>query len=412
MKAKTFITLAVICGVLAGIAWFSMNQKQSGTAKSEMGKSLFTTFPINDIASINIKSADDEVVLKKGEKIWAVESRFDYPADFKMITDLSKKIRDLKVGRQFPASDATKKRLALFAPDNSDAKADNKGSMLTLKDAEDKMIASLILGKERESGGGHYVMSASKSDIYLVDKDFKYLDKKSTDWLVKEVMDVKADDVKQVICFAPETKEPLYTIQRPEKGKDPEIDKDVPEGSKLIANKISSLFSALASLRMEDVENPADADTKTGMDKAFLFEYQMFDGTVYKIKASSAANGKDALYYLKADVSYEKPEEKKPVEEAAKTATDKTDMNAPVAENTAPSEKSDAPKIDSVKIDSVKLKKQADKLNKKIGSWTYVISKWKYENLVTDPATFFEEIKKDEKASTPTDTKGLVDLTK
>ncbi|QTA84317.1 DUF4340 domain-containing protein [Desulfonema magnum] len=382
MKLKTFVILLVVCCALGGVAYFTMYQKETENKQVKMGEKLFPDFPVNDVAAITIKSHEDSVALKKGEPVWVVENRFNYPADFSKITDIVKKLKDSKLGRSFKADDEKRSRLALYGPEKEDMPEDQRGTRLTLEDKKKKILADIILGNPRE-GGGHYVMHANADDVYMVDQIFSFLDKKPDEWLDKELTEAKSNDVEKVVCTDPKSEKVIYTLKRPEKGKDPEF-ANLPEGKKLKKSKANSLFGAIGSFRIEDVADPAKEAGETGLDNALCFEYHMFDGTVYKVYPGTALNNDNDKFYLKMSAAYvakeKKEEEKKQGEEEKAVADEETS------------------KPEETEKNEVELSAEAEKLNKRISPWIYIVSKWRHDNFVADPEEFFEEqeVKKEE----------------
>ncbi len=382
MKSKTLIILIVICCLLAGAAYMMLN-KGSVEPYDEMGESLFPGLPVNDIAGITIQGTEGNVNLKKGETVWVVENKFNYPADFAKITELAKKIKDTKIERSFKAEKDTISRLGLNVPDKADTPADEKGTRIILENKDKKVLQDIIFGKTKESAsgtGGNYLMLAKESAIYVVDNNFKYLDKNPSEWINKDLFSVNAGDVERVICVDPKSDKPVFTMKRPEKNKEPEF-ADLPQGKKIKTSKVNSLFGAISSFQIEDVADPAK-DTKTmGFDGKYL-EFHLFDGTVYKVFPGSSVENDDTKHYMKAEAAYIKPEVKEP-EKKAETDAGKGDKKAEAAAPAKPDEKQKSP--DELAADA-----------KKLSTWVYVISKWRYDNFVTDSVQLFEEEKKEE----------------
>ncbi len=373
MKSKTFVILLVICCVLGGAVYLTMNQKEAENNQVKMGEELLPGLPVNDVAAITVKSHEGSVDLKKGEPVWVVENRFNYPADFSKITDIVKKLKDTKLGRSFKADDEKQSRLSLHSPDKEDTPEDQKGTRIILEDKEKKILADIILGSPRE-GGGHYVMRGDASDIYMADQIFRFLDKKPEEWLDKNLTEAKANDIEKVVCTDLKSEKVIYTLKRPEKGKDPEFG-DLPEGKKLKKSRVSSIFGAIASFTIEDVADPAKEAGETGLDNALCFEYHLFDGTVYKIYPGSALSDDKDKFYFKASVGYVVPEKKEEVEKQGEE--EKADEEASKPEE---AEKNEA-----------ELSAEAETLNARISPWLYIISKWRHDNFVADPEELFEE---------------------
>ncbi|OQY59443.1 MAG: hypothetical protein B6245_06720, partial [Desulfobacteraceae bacterium 4572_88] len=385
MKSKTLIVLFVICSVLTGITYLTMNQDKAAVRQTKMGEKLLPDFPVNDVGKITIQDHENAVVLKKGESVWEVENKFNYPADFSKLTDFVKKFNEAKIGSSFKADDAKLARLSLHRPDKEDVPDEQKGTHVLLEDKDQKVLADMMLGKARDASagsGGHYVMLDKDPDIYLVDQSFRFLDKTTDEWIDKELLNVKAYDIEEVRCTDSKSGNTLYMLKRSEKGKDPEL-ANVPEGRVAKKSKVDNMFRALSSLQADDVTDPAKQAAETGVADAPYFEFHLFDGTVYKAYPGKALADDAEKFYFKADVSYMAPE----AEKEEKKGEEKSDEAQPT---------------DDVKADKTDQKSEAElsaaaeEVNKRISPWIYVIPKWKHENFVTDVEGLLEEKKEDD----------------
>lgn len=390
--------------VLAGVAYLLTNKKTK-EPQTKLGEKRFETIPINEVVAINIQSKDDTVVLKKGDKVWEVETRFNYPANFSKIADTLKKIKDIKVGRTFPADEETIARLGLHDPTQKDKPYDQKGTRIILKNKDNQPIADLIFGKEREAsagGGGQYFKLTAESTVYMADSSFRYTDKKSADWLDKDLFKVNAEDIQQVICMNPKDQSVVYKLKRDQKGESPEFI-DLPNNRKPNRSKINSLFGAISAFQIDDIADPADKSIDFGGMK--YIEFHLFDGTVYKLYPGKALPTDSEKYYLKTEVAYIKPEIKPDPKVEETPPTDQKIV--PLASEPKP-EGSDAKSETKPQgteppketIDYEKLSKQANELNQKLSNWVYIIPKWRYQNLTVDPEELLEkpEEKKEEPA--------------
>src|SRR5690606_1050790 len=86
-----------------------------------------------------------EVTLVAKDKIWRVEQRGGYPADFSRISGLILKLLDAKVTQSETVGASLHPRLNLLAPDKG-AK-EGTGTLIELSDAAGKTLASMVLGK-------------------------------------------------------------------------------------------------------------------------------------------------------------------------------------------------------------------------------------------------------------------------
>ncbi len=384
MKTKTLIILLVICLVLAGITYLVFKpEKNTNGSFAKEGEKLLAGLDVNKAVTLEIITKDGSVNLKKGPEYWEVETRYGYPADFSKITKFVKKLKNMKIGRWFKAGDDVLSRLALYDPGKKDAKDDQKGTRIILKDKDGKILADLILGKARESSagfGGHYIIKNGDSVIYLVDKDFKFMDKEAPDWLKKELLKVNSGKIEKVTAFDPEKEKPLFIVKRSAKGKKA-VFENLPEGKKQKDSKIKSLMGALSSLRINDVADPDSPDDKTGLNGPYL-EYHLFDGTVYRVSAGKKVSDDDTSVFFKVSVRYEPQADGK----------DAGDSHS--KENKDEKEKSG-------KKDPRAVKSAAKDLNKKLGKWIYVIAGWKADNMSTNPDSYLEDIKPEKKDEKP-----------
>jgi len=372
MKSKNFIILLTICCVLAIVTFFIFNKNSNTNQQAILGQKLFDSLRVNDIAKITINSTEGAVILKKGKTIWAVENRFNYPADFSKITDLAKKLKELKIGRRFSASADIISRLSLHRPDKKEIPSSRKGIQIVLVDKQNKILLDLILGKIRESSsrtGGQYVMLSTTSTVDLVDKNFRFLEKEPNQWLNKDLIDIKAKDIEKVICFTPGRKKILYAVKRPEKEKAP-VFVNAPRGRKVETSKINQVVEALAALKIEDIADPGENVKQTGFKNTPCFEFHLFDGIVYNIYPGLAIDNDSEKYYFHVYASHVPSEAKE-----SDVTTDSSREEKSRQENQA------------------ELSVKVNRLNKKLGSWTYIISKWENNKFITDPEEFFEKEK-------------------
>jgi hypothetical protein len=372
MKTKTLIFLVIILGILVGAGILIIRQKAPERNEGRMGAQLLEQLPANRIASIIIKSSDDSVSLVKEEGQWVVKTRFNYPADFGKITDLVRRVKDIKIGRKFRSSEDTLRRLSLKDPDDPDAPGDQKGVRIYLKDEKYITLANILLGKTRMRGeersfpDGQYLMLGQESEIYLIDKHFLSLGKESSAWLEKRLVKVGESEIKKIVCMSADGTKRRYLFERPDKGKDLEP-VNLPANRIIEKSALRRLTGALSSLRLEDVVKPVDDSEAGDMEISSLLEYHLFDGTLYRVLPGKTCLKKDTCY-LKLEVDYHRPSgvaEKGDLDETSK----KEDRGNEVSkEKKTPEEYA---------LD-------AQKMNERLSPWIYVIPKWQHEAFITD----------------------------
>jgi len=357
LKSKTLIILFILFCLFAGITFFTLNPKKDSALKN---KKLLGQLSLGDIASITILSSTGSVNLKKGETVWIVENRFNYPANFSMIADFAKKLKEIKTGMRFAASKETITRLALHKPGSQQTPEVRQGVRIILKDGSENILTDIILGKIRNDSSrtsGQYVMPAKESTIYLIDKNFRFLEKKPSEWIRKELMKINADKIESISCYSLSGKKPLYTLKRPGKGKDPEF-VNLPPGKNVVTSKIYEVFGALSSLTIEDITPAVEDISPEGDKNEYRMEYHLFNGMIYNIYPGKAADKEE--FFLKAQVSCTSP----------------------------PQKADDAESAVSEKADEQNLDAEAQQLDKKLSPWRYIISEWTHKRFITDLKEF------------------------
>lgn len=388
MKSKTFIILLVVCAALGGLTYWQFHKGDGAARNTAMGEKPLADLSVNDIAALRISGPDNSVVLKK-EKVWAVENRFGYPADFSKITELVKKLRSVSVGRSFSANDDARSRLALYPPDKEGVDADAKGTRVVLETAGGKTLADVLVGNPREADagtGGHYLMLLPGDTVYLVDKSFRRLETDPREWLVKELVDAASADVRKVRYGTADGGEPGYTLTRPEKGKDPAF-QDRPEGfedREIKKSEINALFGALSGFQIENVADPADKPADETFDH--VFDYRLFDGTSYTVSLGGAVPDAEDQYYVKVRAGYSAPPE-----EATETEETPEEVEGDDPEARKKAEEEAKKAAEKRRQKQAELKEKALELDERLRSWTYIVPEWRYNKFKTDVATFFEE---------------------
>ena len=169
MNRKQLTLLIVLGAVLGGLGYVVYSKKQRGYERGtdgERGQKVLSGVPdsaIRDVAQITLKQGASEVNLTVANGGWTVKERGGYPANFNNISELVKKLWDLKVTR---AVEVGPSRLPVLKLTKAD------GTLVELKDDKGKSIAALTLGaqqtakaaqEESPMGGGSCLAAAQRS---------------------------------------------------------------------------------------------------------------------------------------------------------------------------------------------------------------------------------------------------------
>ena len=326
-----------------------------------------------------LPTAQHSVTLLKGDNAWQVQERSGYPADFGELRDMVVKLSRLKIGRSFAGSPESLTRLSLLAPSATEAKG--RGTQMTLKDASGKVLVDIILGQTRETdgggSGGQYLKKADGDTVYLVDNSFRFLKTAPDEWLQKQILDIKADDVASVTCYAGDHPDPVYALTRPEKGKAPQM-APVPKGRSVDSAKIDQVFDALGPLTMDDVaaadKNQASPDAG---DRRLV--YRLFDGR--QITLFPESDGKE-IYRLRVTAE-DVAGQTAVVEKAESTPGDKEKSKPSDTAATESKPDAEAPVV-----------KTAKQLNDELSPWMFLVKKWQFDSFITQPDALLETVEK------------------
>lgn len=364
MKAKTLIMLLGLLCVLAGVAFFVAQKDKPSEEQALLGKKLFEKLSVGDIETITVQSGEGSVTLKQGKDFWEVVDRYRYRADFSKVSDLVKKISDAKIGRRFESSDEVLARLSMYPPDRKEIPLEQKGTRILFKDKAGKELERFIIGSDAVRSDAFYIKRSSGPDIYLIDKEFRFLEKKPEQWIAKELLNVKEGEIALVACYDMKARKNIYMIERSDKTQDPVL-VDAPPEKKVLKYKLEQVLGTLSPFKIDDVVEPAKKLEDAVFSNEPQFEFRLFNGMIYHIYPGDKIDKDSDQHYFKVAVSYKEP--------SVKQATDQKEKTENISA-------------------------RAEKLNSEIGAWTYIVSKWVYDSFVTNPEDFFEKEEKDKKA--------------
>jgi hypothetical protein len=278
---------------------------------------------------------------------------------------------DLKVVQSDVIGASQLARMHLAEP----GKGADSAVLLEFKDAQGKVLQSLLLGKkhteesERRSphmpfgeegfANGRYVMLGGDTKTVLTISDaLNNVDPKAAGWLDKDFFKVEKP---QTVSFVSTNATNSWKVTRATESA-PWTLADVKAGEMFDSNKVASLSSALNFPNFVDVAADPAPD-KTGLDKPLTVTIETFDHFTYTLKIGhkTPENDYDVTVTVTADI----PAARAP------------------GKDEKPDEKA---KLDKEFAD--KTKTLQDKLNKEksLAKWTYVVNTWLVDPFIRDRA--------------------------
>ena len=304
MNRKQFLWLMLVVVLLggAGLALFWQDITAYRDSGAKIGARLMPDLKISDVAKMRLQDADQEVTLALKDKVWRVEQRGGYPADFAEISGLILKLLDVKVVQAETVGASLHPRLNLLAPGKG-AK-EGTGTLVELSDASGKVLVSLMLGKvslkkdpmnplpNAKDGvpAGRHVLVAGRGDSVAVVSD--PLEKAVASpgaWVAKDFF--KADRIRS-LQLAGDGVSPWKIARDEEWGQW----KFAAGGGQLHPSAAVTATNALGNLAFSDVV----IDDKAGTEKVAVLTAETFDNLTYTIKLAPLANGDFVLRYTVA----------------------------------------------------------------------------------------------------------------
>lgn len=329
MNRKQFLWLmlavVIMCGAGFALFWQDITAYRDSGAK--IGAQLLPSMKVSDVAKLRLQDATGEVTLAVKDKVWRVEQRGGYPADFAEISGLILKLLDVKVVQSEVVGASLHGRLNLLAP-SKDTK-EGTGTLVELSDAAGKVLVSMVLGKvslkkdpmnplpNAKDGvpAGRHILVAGKGDnVFVVSDPLEKAVARPGAWLTKDFF--KIDRIKTLQLAADggvNASASSWKITRDEEWGQWKF---ATGGGQLHPSAAVTVNNAWASLAFSDVV----LDDKTGTDKVVTFTAQTFDDLIYTVKLGPHTNGDYVVRYTVAGTppKTRKPEQKEKAEDVAK----------------------------------------------------------------------------------------------
>jgi hypothetical protein len=205
-KTIAFVVVAVTVALVAWVTYPSLPVLQESDIR---GQKLFPDFkdPMA-VTSLEIVQYDESSASIRPFKVaavknqWTIPSHNNYPADAKdQLAEAAAGLVDLKV-LDVPSSDVSTQSLyGVVDPDPKSiaAGATGVGTRVIMKDASDKTLLALVIGKEVPGKSDlHYVRKVGQDPIYTVALKTAKLSAKFDDWIEKNLLKMSSWDIKQV----------------------------------------------------------------------------------------------------------------------------------------------------------------------------------------------------------------------
>jgi hypothetical protein len=261
------------------------------------------------IDSIVIGKGKAAFTLKRQGNGFVVVEKDNYPAKTSEINSLISKCLEVQTSELVTDNPANHEDLEV-----TEDKARSEVKFMTA-DPNSSLLTGIIVGKTKELGQGSYVRLLSNdpavSNKVYVASNVPWLGGGEMNYIDQELISAKREDIESVTVSS---KNNTYTL-RTEKDSQNIILDNIPAGKKLKSSEAQSVFTALTSLRFDDVN-------KVSSDMVFDRQYmcRLKESTVYALRIAQ----KDGKTYVTCVAEYTDttPVEKTPVNQGGKVESD------------------------------------------------------------------------------------------
>ncbi len=266
MSGKKLLILAAAAVVLVLLAVVQRRFFNRTSVEPAGPSYLIEGFDPDSIDSIVIGVGAEAVTIKRGAKGFVVVNKDGYPARAEQINELLGSCMDIRTEELYTDDAANHEDLEI-----TEEKAD---SVVKFLQADSSVLTGVVIGKAREDGTGTYVRLVSSDKVYLSSKR-PWIKDKALDYIEQELISLERERIEWVTVDSNDGK---YTLKASEKSEKIVLE-DVPAGKQLKTSDGESVFTALTSLRFDDVNKASE-----GLNFVQEYACKLTDSTVYRLK--------------------------------------------------------------------------------------------------------------------------------
>jgi hypothetical protein len=273
MSNRKLVILGIIAVIM--VTWAVVQSRISNKTETEPSGPVYLVQGLNtaDIGSIVLGYGDDAITLKRSGRQFIVVNKDNYPAKASEINSLISKCLEIQTSELVTDNPANFDELEV-----TQEKARSLVKFFT-PDPNSTLLMGIVIGKNKESGPGSYVRLLSKdtvdsNKVYLA-PNVPWFGSQAINFVDQELISVKRDDIESVTVILPGGE---YTLKT-EPNSTNIVLENMPAGKKLKSGDAQSVFTALTSLRFNDVKKKSDDDLT--FDKKYVCRLK--DATEYTI---------------------------------------------------------------------------------------------------------------------------------
>ena len=359
MKTSTLAVLAALAGLaVAGVVLVEGRSRRDTAETALVGARFVPELHrrINDVALVHVNRAGEPLTIRRSGDQWVIVEKGDYPAQFEKVRATLVGLAELRAAEPMTAKKENYERLGVqdtpASPQESQS-SPGTPTVLTIKDAKDQAIASVIVGNSKWGAKpGVYVRRSGESQSWLAHGQLD-IPVGITGWADSKILDLMRDRVKQVSVHHADGE--VVSITRADPTQSSFTVENVAEGKELKSPAAGdALGAALAYVTFEDVAAEGVIDFTR---PAVTVEFRTFDGVVITLNTVEKDGKTWAKFAAAFDAAAERP------------------ANVGTAQL----------------LSAEEARGQAEELDAKFSRWAFQIPQWKAVTLRTRMAELYKD---------------------
>lgn len=362
MSNKKLTILGVVAVLM--VFWAVMQSRVSNRTKVEPDRLSYLIQGLDPSAvdSIIIGTGKDAFTLQRRKNGFVVVDKDNYPAKTTEINSLITKCLEIQTSELVTDNPANHEDLEV-----TEEKARSVVKFMEA-DPNSSLLTGVVIGKTKELGQGSYVRilsdDAAMSNKVYITSNAPWFGGGAINYINQDLISAKSKNIESVTITSQGRP---YTMRKKAESEDIVLDK-IPAGKKLKSSDAQSVFTALTSLRFDDVK-------KISPDMSFDKQYmcRLKDSTVYALRIAQV----DDKTYVScvADFTDKTPVEKASIDQGGEVESE-----------------------EELKKKEAKLlaRDNAAAFTTKHNGWAYEIADWKAKNLTKELTDLLEDEEKPE----------------
>jgi len=362
MSNKKLTILGLVAVVM--VLWAVVQSRISNRPGAEPARPVYLIqgFDPSGVDSIVIGTGEAAFTLKRRQNGFVVVNKDNYPAKTSEINSLITKCLEIQTSEFVTDNPANHEDLEV-----TEEKARSVVKFMKA-DPNSSLLTGVIIGKTEELGQGSYVRllssdSASSNKVYVT-SNAPWFGGGAMNYIDQELIAAKREDIDSVTASSLNGQ---YTLKTKEGSQDVVLE-NIPAGKKLKSSEAQNVFTALTSLRFEDVK-------KISSDMTFEKQYmcRLKDSTVYALRIAQ----KEDKTYVSCVAEFT---DKTPVEKASVNQGGEVESEEELKKKEA----------------KLLARDNAIKFTEKHQGSVYEIADWKAKNLTKELTDLIEDEEKTE----------------